>query len=69
MRIEFNESIFNAEEVLNLLVEAGMSDGYGGWRKGKGGTYGSYEVCQKPGPERLDSCDIFCSTDTIAPGS
>jgi len=50
LRIRFNQNFFSAEEVLNLLSTAGMMDGFGGKRVGKGHTCGEYAVASRPAP-------------------
>ena len=42
--VKFNESLFSAEQVLNLLQTAGFACGLGEWRPEKNGSYGTFEI-------------------------
>lgn len=43
--VSFVKPIINEQSITNLLVSAGMTQGLGDWRNGKGkGTYGGYAV-------------------------
>jgi len=44
--ITFNESIISLEQVVNLLNWAGFQMGLGGWRPGRSGSFGQYEVAK-----------------------
>lgn len=50
--VTYVKPILNETSVTNLLVAAGMMQGIGDWRNGKGsGTYGSYEVVSQDNPD------------------
>lgn len=50
--ISFMKPMLNEQNVMNLLVAAGMMQGIGDWRNGKGsGTYGSFMPANEDDPE------------------
>jgi len=44
IEVEFNESLINSENVLNLVRTAGYGVGVGDWRPEKNGQYGRFEI-------------------------
>lgn len=44
-KVSFTESLIKTQSVVNLLASAGITQGIGDWRTGKGsGTYGAFEI-------------------------
>jgi hypothetical protein len=51
LRVRFDADRFEPEEILSLFARAGMTDGYGGFRLGKGHIAGGYQITAKPAPK------------------
>lgn len=51
LRVRFDADRFEAEEVLSLFARAGLCDGYGGKRLGKGHECGEYYILDDPQPK------------------
>lgn len=50
--VTFVKPLMNETSITNLLVSAGLTQGTGDWRTGKGsGTYGSFEVVSQDNPD------------------
>lgn len=50
--VSFVKPLLNETSITNLLVSAGLTQGTGDWRTGKGsGTYGSFEVTSQDNPD------------------
>lgn len=52
--VSYVKPILNETSIVNLVVSAGMCQGIGDWRTGKGsGTFGAFEVVNKTDPRYL----------------
>lgn len=58
LRVRFDADRFEPEEILSLFARAGMSDGYGGKRVGKGYENGEYFISPKPSPKVYSQPDV-----------